>query len=158
MIWPRTRSSGSFGWISRPMSTVQPAERDRPVSAAMPSRGGVGEDLLGDALQGAGELGQQGADADQDAVRVVQQHTHDLIAHGGVDDRGSGGAVHLLLDHGPPFQEGVLTVAVKVLTEGPLLSRLWVKFSNCYLAHDGEPIPEAPRKQPTNPHKTRRRG
>ena len=38
MIWPSTRSSGSVGWISRPMSTVQPAERARPVSAAMPSR------------------------------------------------------------------------------------------------------------------------
>jgi hypothetical protein len=38
MIWPSTRSSGSFGWISRPMSTVQPAERARPVSAAMPRR------------------------------------------------------------------------------------------------------------------------
>ncbi len=38
MIWSRTRDSGSVGWISRPMSTVQPAERARPVSAAMPSR------------------------------------------------------------------------------------------------------------------------
>jgi hypothetical protein len=38
MIWPSTRSSGSPGRISRPMSMVQPAERARPVSAAMPSR------------------------------------------------------------------------------------------------------------------------
>jgi hypothetical protein len=42
-----------------------------------------------------------------------------------------------VLRHATPFQEGVLTVAVKVLTEGPLLSRLWMKFSNCYLAHGG---------------------
>ena len=38
MIWSSTRASGSLGWISRPMSTVQPAERARPVSEAMPSR------------------------------------------------------------------------------------------------------------------------
>ena len=38
MICSSTRPSGSPGWISRPMSTVQPADRARPVSAAMPSR------------------------------------------------------------------------------------------------------------------------
>lgn len=38
MIWSSTRASGSLGWISRPMSMVQPAERARPVSEAMPSR------------------------------------------------------------------------------------------------------------------------
>src|SRR4051794_20299372 len=39
------------------------------------------------------------------------------------------------------LQEGLLTVAVKVLTEGPLLSRLWAKFSNRYLLgrHPGRP-------------------
>ncbi|AGL15798.1 hypothetical protein L083_2288 [Actinoplanes sp. N902-109] len=33
----------------------------------------------------------------------------------------------------------MLTVAVKVLTASPFLSRLWAKFSNRYLRHAGKP-------------------
>jgi hypothetical protein len=63
-----------------------------------------------------------------------------VIAHGGVGDRCRCGAVSLWLDHGPSPQERVLTVAVKVLTEAPLLSRIWAKFSNCYLRIFGEQV------------------
>ena len=45
MIWPSTRSSGSVGWISRPMSTVQPAER------APAGLGGDAEPQVGVALE-----------------------------------------------------------------------------------------------------------